>query len=357
MLNQHADADPTIGETGETGEERAVAARPWIETLRGQRILIACSGGRDSTALVGVLQLLAHGLELSLEIGHVDHGVRAESAAEADHVRALGRSRGLEVRAIRLIDLEPGPGLPARARDARRAALREMARDCGASWIALGHTATDQAETAIMHLVRGAGLDGLAAMPAVDAPWIRPLLGLTREQTGQLCRQLELDFVDDPTNLDHGQFRVRLREQLLPALAAVNPQITRSLTTLSVQARDAELALERWTAREQQQRRQAPDLWSHEGLHALPRAIRTRLLRRICLAAGADMGELGYAVIADIDQAVMARGRALGTSDAALAPRTWRLRPGITVRLDRVGLWVGGAAKDPAIGRKPPVEA
>ncbi|MCB9752875.1 MAG: tRNA lysidine(34) synthetase TilS [Myxococcales bacterium] len=329
----------TLNDQAEASGEPLAA--PWIETLRGQGVLVACSGGRDSVALVGVLQLLARALQLRLAIGHVDHGLRPESAEEAFHVRALAEACGVPVRVIRLATLDPGPGLPARARAARRAALEEMARERGASWIALGHTATDQAETALMHLVRGAGLDGLAAMPAVDAPWIRPLLGLTREQTRSLCERLGLAYVDDPSNLDEGHFRVRLRERILPMFAEVNPQCTRSLATLSVHARDAELALERWAAREELERRRSPGRWSHDGLHALPRAIRTRLIRRICLSVGADIGALGHAVIAEIDQAVVARGRALGTTDAALAPRTWPLRPAIVVRLDRGGLWVG----------------
>lgn len=183
-------------------------------------VLVACSGGADSTALVGLLALIAGVDGLSLTIGHVDHGLRAASAEEAAHVVAIGRTLGVPVRTTRLT-LAGGPGLPARAREARRAALRDMAAACGAAAIALGHTRTDQAETVLMHVTRGAGLAGVAAMAAWESPWLRPLLDLPRSETRALCGRLGLGFVDDPTNLDPQHPRVRMREQILPALAQI----------------------------------------------------------------------------------------------------------------------------------------
>ena len=309
-------------------------------------LLVACSGGADSTALLGLLALIADADRLALTVGHVDHGLRAGSAAEADHVRTVALRLGVPIHATRLT-LAPGPGLPARARDARRAALRAIAGDAP---IVLGHTQTDQAETLLMHATRGAGLEGVAAMPAWDDPWCRPLLGVARVTTRALCERLGLDFVDDPTNLERRHPRVRVREEVLPLLRAHNPRAEQALAALAEQAADAEAALQEWAAREEHARRVAVGQWSIAGLDRLPRAVRSRFLRRLCAAAGADMGALGQAAIASIDLALCARGAAAnapdaGAASAGKAPRSWDLRPGLRLRLDRGGLTLGPAGR------------
>ncbi len=308
-------------------------------------MLVACSGGADSTALLGLLALLRDNERLTVTVGHVDHGLRAESAAEAEHVKRMAAGLGLEIRATRLT-LTPGPGLPARARDARRAALRAMAGE-GAT-IVLAHTQTDQAETLLMHATRGAGLEGVAAMPVWDDPWLRPLLGVPRAATRALCGRLGLEFVDDPGNLDRRHPRVRVREEVLPVLREQNPRVEAALAALAAQAYDAEAALQEWTMREAEARRLGGDRWSIVGLERLPRAIRSRLLRRLCALAGADMGALGQAAIASIDRALCARAAAVNARDAGAAspvraPRSWDLRPGLRLRLDRDGLAFGPA--------------
>jgi tRNA(Ile)-lysidine synthetase-like protein len=224
--------------------------------LRGERVLIACSGGPDSLALLGVMELLAPSLEVTLAVGHVDHGLRVSSALEAAQVEALAARRGLPFAGARL-ELAVGAGLPARARRARRAALEALAAGCGAGWIALGHTATDQAETVLMHMVRGAGLEGLAGMAAIEGRWLRPLLRITRAEAAALCGRLGLGLaaIDDPTNHDERHLRVELREAVLPRLRARNPRLERAISALTGQARDAEDALAGWAAREEAGRR------------------------------------------------------------------------------------------------------
>ena len=323
--------------------------RPALALARGARegplaVLVACSGGADSTALLGLLALIREADRLELTVGTVDHGLRPGSTAEALHVAGLAAGLGLPLRATRLA-LAPGPGLPARARDARRAALQALAGD---AVIALGHTQTDQAETVLMHATRGAGLDGLAAMPAWEPPWLRPLLGAPRTATRALCGRLGLAFVDDPTNLDLDQPRVRVRERVLPALRRDNPRADAALAALAAQAADAEVALAGWAEAEASARRRGPNLWALEGLAALPRAVRTRVLRRICELGGADMSALGYAAIAAVDRALCARDGAANAPDAgaaspARAPRSWDLRPGLRLRLGRGGLRLGPA--------------
>jgi tRNA(Ile)-lysidine synthase len=305
-----------------------------------RRLLVACSGGADSTALLGLLALIAPADGLDLAIGHVDHGLREASVAEATHVAALAARLGVPVQVTRLA-LTPGAGLAARAREARRAALREQADHCGAGAIALGHTQTDQAETVLMHITRGAGLAGVAAMAAWDSPWLRPLLDLPRSATRALCERLELSFVDDPTNLDPQHPRVRMREQILPALRRENPQVEAALGSLAAHAGEAEAALAEWAAREAAARRCGPAAWSTAGLAELPRAVRTRLLRRICGDGGVDLGALGHPAIAAIDRAI--GERATNAPAAAAGPRAWDLRPGRRLHLDRRGLHIEAA--------------
>ncbi|MCY1058288.1 tRNA lysidine(34) synthetase TilS [Nannocystis sp. SCPEA4] len=309
-----------------------------------RRILVACSGGADSTALLGLLRLLARDAELELVVAHVDHGLRRESADEAAGVARMAAQMGLVGVATRL-SLTPGSGLPARAREARRAALQAFADGHACDAIALGHTATDQAETLLMHAARGCGLEGLAAMRPWEAPWLRPLLGLSRSLTRELCDRMALPFVDDPTNSDEEQPRVRVRERVLPLLRAGNPRVEQALVCLATHAADAEEALSAWAEREEAARRRGPaTCWSTDDLHVLPRAVRTRVVRRICGLGGADLGALRAAVIEDIDRAVMARAAALGGTDAVLRPHVWDLRPGLRVRLDRQGLTLAQAA-------------
>lgn len=324
--------------------------RAALEQLPGdaRRIVVACSGGADSVAALGLLDLLRESVGVELAVGHVDHGLRAESADEAQHVAALARRLGLAVRVTRLA-LASGPGLPARARMARRAALLEQARELGAATIVLAHTATDQAETMLMHMTRGAGLDGLAAMPTYEAPWLRPLLELRRADTRELCERLELPFVDDPGNADDEQPRVWLRTHVLPGLRRRNADVEIAMAGLARQAREAEEALVAWAAREVDARRLAVGdptelgRWSLDGFDELPRAVRTRMLRRIAEHAGADLEQLHRRTVDQLEAAAWAvaradRRRRSEPGSPSPAPRGWDLAPKLRVTIDRNGI-------------------
>jgi tRNA(Ile)-lysidine synthase len=140
---------------------------------------------------------------------HVDHGLRPGSAFEADVVAEAARQFGAAFRAER-VEVLPGPNLEARARAARQSVLPPDA--------ATGHTADDQAETVLLNLMRGAGLDGLAGMRPGHT---KPILGLRRRETRGLCEAMELKPVEDPSNAEPGFRRNRVRHELLPLLGAV----------------------------------------------------------------------------------------------------------------------------------------
>jgi tRNA(Ile)-lysidine synthase len=170
----------------------------------GTAVHCAVSGGPDSLALLALAR--ASGCEVTAV--HGDPGQRPGSAAEADVVRAAAERFGARFAGLR-VDVARGPDLEARARAARRAALPPGAL--------LGHTADDQAETVLLNLLRGAGLDGLTGFD----PAARPIRALRRSETRALCAQLGLDPVQDPSNADPVHRRNRVRHELLPLLDAI----------------------------------------------------------------------------------------------------------------------------------------
>ena len=179
-------------------------------------VVVGCSGGADSTALLA----LAADAGLAPVAVHVDHGLRAGSADEAGVVAAVAARLGTGFRAV-CVTIEPGPNLEARARDARYAALEDVRADVGASAVLVGHTADDQAETVLLNVLRGAATAGLAGMPATRGRIARPLLGWRRADTHALCSRLGLPVFDDPMNHDPGFRRVVIRHEVLPLLERV----------------------------------------------------------------------------------------------------------------------------------------
>jgi tRNA(Ile)-lysidine synthase len=185
-------------------------------------LICAVSGGADSLAL---LALAAHLRGASaVKAIHVDHGLREGSASEADLVRKYADQMGLRFES-RKIDLADGPNLEARARVARYEALPFD--------VCTGHTADDLAETMLANLMRGSGLDGLSPMMRTARPH-RPLLGLRRVETQDVCAHMGWVPVDDSMNVDPRFLRVRIRHEVIPLM---NDVVDRDV--VSVLARSA----------------------------------------------------------------------------------------------------------------------
>jgi tRNA(Ile)-lysidine synthetase-like protein len=202
----------------------------------GEHVLIACSGGPDSSALVDALARLAPPRRWHLSVAHVDHGLRPGSSREAHVVARLASDRGLPFMALS-VEVGAGGSLQDRARDARHAALRTEADRVGAGLIALGHTADDQAETVLMRALAGASPKGLVAMGERERRLVRPLLRVWREATIAYCAALGIEALDDPSNVDPRFLRSRVRHQVIPALEAVFPGARRRLVVLAERQR------------------------------------------------------------------------------------------------------------------------
>lgn len=215
---------------------------------RGARVLVACSGGPDSVVLADVLVDLAKTLALTVEVASVDHGLRPESSDEVRSVAALSAAWGVPFHPLRLT-LQPGPGVQARAREARYAALQALRRDRQADVVAVGHTRDDQAETVLARVLRGSSVRGLRGIwPARHDAVVRPLIDCTREDVHAYlaarradpsdARSNGLVAVSDPSNDDRAYERVRLRRDTLPALLAEDADVVRHLAELADDARD-----------------------------------------------------------------------------------------------------------------------
>lgn len=218
----------------------------------------AVSGGADSLALL----VLATTAGCVVTAHHVDHGLRPESAGEAAVVAGAAERFGAAFAGHR-VEVAAGPNLEARARSARQAVL-----PLGS---ATGHTADDQAETILLNLLRGAGLDGLAGIRPSPT---KPILGLRRAETWALCDHLGMDPVRDPSNDDPRHRRNRVRHELLPLLEAVAERdVVPVLLRQAALLRDEAEALDELAA--------AIDPQDSRALAAATPAIARRAVRRL----------------------------------------------------------------------------
>ena len=275
----------------------------------GEPVVVGCSGGADSTALLYVLGSGLLGFPLACTAVYVDHGIRRETEAE----RALVAEAAARVGArfvVRQVDVPAakaaaGGSLQEVARRLRYEALREEAERRGARRIAVGHTQSDRAETLLLQLLRGAGVRGLAAIPPVRGAVVRPLIDLSRAETEAICRAYGLRWFDDPSNVSDSYLRNRVRRELIPHLRRYNPRIEEILArTAEILRADEEYLEEAAEAAYQAAARPGPDgagvTLACDGLRSLPLALARRVVRRALREAGGEE-EGGRATFAQVE--------------------------------------------------------
>ncbi len=306
------------------------ALRPW---LAGRPVVVGVSGGPDSLCLLHLLHRLSSPLAMALHVATLDHGLRGPaSAADAAFVERTARRWGLPVhratRDVQAVARSLGLGLEEAARLARYTFLAQAAYQVGAQAIAVGHNADDQAETILMHLIRGSGLAGLRGMLPLaplsdyhllpDAPpagalvLLRPLLDIPRADIEAYCAAHDLHPRQDATNVELTYFRNRLRHQVLPLLATLNPNIRQLLVrTGHVLAADyallQELVQAEFTAA---LRRQLEDVivldLERFRRPALPQAIRRGLVREALRRLAPELRDVGFLAVEQALEAALA---------------------------------------------------
>jgi len=236
-----------VGESGDSGVNRFtsdVAATCKRRHLLGcsDAVLVALSGGPDSTALLSALAAMREeGAVRELTAVHVDHRLRAGSHLDADACAEVCERLSVPFRRVR-VDVQDG-NVQAEARRARYAALRCEATRVEATRIATGHTQDDQAETVLLRLLRGSGARGLSGIPPRRGVVIRPLIDRSRAEVIRYLRAEGLPFLEDPSNATPRFLRNRVRAEVLPALRKLAPTATRALARAADLLRDDERAL------------------------------------------------------------------------------------------------------------------
>jgi tRNA(Ile)-lysidine synthase len=277
------------------------AVRPYLEKLEaGDKFLVAVSGGADSLSLAKALIVESEPLALQPIAITIDHQLQEGSELQAQRVENQLKEIGYDQVLVKKVLVSLESGLEAGARDARYAAIGEGVEETKAVKVFLGHTRDDQAESVLLGLARGSGARSLSGMAPENGIYLRPFLSITREESEAACREWGLEFWNDPHNLNTEFTRVKVRREVIPYLEEhLDPGISRALVRSAALLRDDADALDLWAERE------ASDL-DCERLAALPRAIRTRIIRRAALSAGATPGQLTFEQVGAIDALICA---------------------------------------------------
>jgi tRNA(Ile)-lysidine synthase len=320
-------------------------------------VLIGVSGGPDSLSLLDVM----HRLGYPLVVAHLNHGLRAEAGEEALVVRESARVRGLgfvlEEADIAGYAREHTLSIEEAARKVRYQFLFEQARKCKAQAIAVAHTADDQIETVLMHMLRGAGLSGLKGMNFhfQPNPWdseialVRPLLGIFRDEILSYCSERNLSPVFDRSNLDTTYFRNRIRNELIPLLLTYNAGIKSNLWHMSQILAGDDQVLETYTriawrgcCLEQSDQGVALEI---NNLITQPMGIQQRLIRLAISILRPGLRDIDYAGV----------GKVLEFIQRAKRNAHWDLADGLSLFREGDALWIANWESELPAGNAPQI--
>ena len=278
----------------------ALAAAPLAEAVLADHesdavarplVLVACSGGADSLALAAATAVEAGAAGIRAGAVVVDHGLQPGSGEVAARAAQTLRSLGLDpVDVVHVQVAGEGEGLEAAARTARYRALDAAADRHGAALVLLGHTLDDQAEQVLLGLARGAGARSLSGMPPARDRYRRPLLAITRAQCRASATAEGLTWWDDPMNEDPAFARVRARRAVADLERDLGPGVAAALARTASQLRVDADHLD--AAADAEVTGLGPGPWAVEALTGIPDAVRSRVWRRLLVAAGAPAGQV-----------------------------------------------------------------
>jgi tRNA(Ile)-lysidine synthase len=263
----------------------------------GMRIGVAVSGGADSLCLLYLLHEIGPRWNLHLQVIHIDHGIRGEvSKADAQFVQRTAAEFAIPFHLREVQILQNPDNLEQAARNARHDFYRELLASGSVDRIATGHTLSDQAETVLYRLIRGAGLAGLCGiLPVTREGLVRPLLDITREETQSWLQEREIEWRDDISNADLRFARNRIRHHVLPMLRSeFNPQIDLTLAHLAVLAQDEE---DYWSRLLSSQVKANPAFFNIDDLTAETPALARRKIRGAIDHVKGDLRQVDFAHI------------------------------------------------------------
>jgi len=299
---------------------------------KGDRVVVAVSGGPDSVFLLYALDDLKRILGVKLYVCHMDHGIRgAASRLDAEFVRKLAGSHGLRAEFKKLSGEKKRTKLSTeeRLRHARYAFFKSSAKRLRANVVATGHTLDDQAETVLMRMIKGASLKGLAGIRPVrnegSLKYIRPLIEIEKKEIERCLRKEKIPCRLDRTNLEDRYLRNRVRNRVIPYLSKINPRIKRSIVNMSFGLREDLDFIE-------EEKRKRRVLIKGRGNAARiklrdillqPAALRKEILRAALIETGANVKKLTFRHWKDIDRLLVRsrRGKGLDLPDGVRARR------------------------------------
>ena len=306
----------------------------------GEAVLVALSGGADSTALLRALLLLGY----PVRAFHLNHCLRG---AEAERDEAFCRSLCARLQVpltvsradIRAESVQRGESIETAARHIRYERLFAAA---GEGRIATAHTADDSVETVLFHLARGTGPEGLTGIPPVRGQLVRPLIETTRADVEDFLRQLGQDYVTDSTNADDRYTRNRIRHAVIPVLREINPALPDAVTRLSGLLRQDNAYLDGEAERLLCAARRASGKWQVDTLRSAHPALRSRAVKMLVKHSGVTMRDIAATHIQALE-------RLLETDDPSAA---LSLPHGFTARREYDTVYITAAAA-PALRREP----
>jgi len=283
---------------------RLAVRRALADLEAGSRIMVACSGGADSLALLAATVFESRKVPHVVLLVTVDHGRQPGSARQSARVVEQMRALGAEAHSV-AVQVGTTGGPEAAARSARYAALQEMAVRHDAAVILLGHTRDDQAETVLLGLARGSGARSLSGMARQQGLHRRPLLHLSRADTRAACAAEGISPWDDPQSEDPAFTRVRVRRNVLPVLEReLGPGVAEALSRTARLLRDDADALDDLAEKLRAETTTPNGSLDVDRLRLEPPALRRRVLRRAALDAGCPGTEL-FAVHVDAMDALL----------------------------------------------------